>query len=173
MNKNTKIAGSLVMLVAGMTMLSFAAVPLYRIFCSVTGYGGTTKEATKLPDKVYDRVIKIEFNADIDQKLNWRFKPGERFHNVRVGEQALTFFVAQNLENTSSKGRAIYNVVPFKAGSYFNKIECFCFSEQTLEPNQKVNMPVSFFIDPEILNDPDMDDVNTITLSYSFFPAKD
>lgn len=171
MNKNTKMAFNLFALVAGMVMLAYASVPLYRIFCKVTGYGGTPKQAYAAPKNISERVINIEFNADIDPGLPWEFKPGEASHKVKVGEQNLTYFVAHNLENKPVTGHAVYNVLPFKAGAYFNKIQCFCFSEQTLAAGQKVDMPVSFFIDPAILNDPDMDDVNTITLSYTFFPA--
>lgn len=172
MNKNSKMAFNLFAISVGMLMLAYASVPLYRLFCQVTGYGGTTREAKQAPQKISDRTINIEFNTDIDPALNWEFKPGERSHKVKVGQKALTYFVAHNRENKSVTGRAVYNVVPFKAGEYFNKIQCFCFTEQTLAAGQKVDMPVSFFIDPAILNDPDMDDVKTITLSYTFFPAK-
>lgn len=171
-NKNTKLALNLVAMAAGMFMLAYASVPLYRLFCEFTGYGGTTKQATIAPQNISQRKINIEFNADIDPALNWEFSAGERSHKVKIGEQALTYFVAHNRENRAVTGRATYNVIPFKAGAYFNKIECFCFTEQTLAARQKVDMPVSFFIDPAILSDPDMDDVKTITLSYTFFPAK-
>lgn len=172
MNKNTKMALNLLAMATGMLMLAYASVPLYRLFCEITGYGGTTRQATVAPKTISDRTITIEFNADIDPNLNWEFKPGERSHKVKIGEQALTYYVAHNRENQAIKGHAVYNVLPFKAGVYFNKIECFCFTEQTLAAGQKVDMPVSFFIDPAMLNDPDMADVKTITLSYTFFPAK-
>ncbi len=172
MNKNTKMAGNLLAVSAGMLMLAYASVPLYRMFCKVTGYGGTTQEAQTTPKTISNRVITVEFNTDTDPALNWDFRPGERSHKVKIGEQGLTYFVAHNRENHAVSGQAAYNVVPFKAGIYFNKIQCFCFTEQTLEPGQKVNMPVSFFIDPAMLDDPDMDDVKTITLSYTFFPVK-
>lgn len=172
MNKNNKLAFNLLAMAAGMLMLAYASVPLYRLFCEVTGYGGTPRQASVAPQNISQRTINIEFNADIDPDLNWEFKPGERSHKVKIGEQALTYYIAHNRENQPVTGRAVYNVVPFKAGMYFSKIECFCFTEQTLAANQKVDMPVSFFIDPAMLNDPDMDDVKTITLSYTFFPAK-
>ncbi len=165
------MALNLVALAAGMLMLAYASVPLYRMFCKITGYGGTTRESVAVPHEISNRTINIEFNTDIDPALNWEFYPGERSHKVRVGEQALTFFVAHNRENKPVTGRAVYNVVPFKAGSYFTKIQCFCFNEQTLAAGQKVDMPVSFFVDPAILKDPEMDDVKTITLSYTFYPA--
>lgn len=171
MNKNKKLAVNLCILASGMLMLAYASVPLYNMFCKITGYGGTTQVAKELPKTISDRVINVKFNADIDRNLNWEFRPGESSRNVRVGENGLTWFVSHNLENKPVKGMAVYNVVPFKAGQYFNKIHCFCFNEQTLEANQKVDMPVSFFIDPAILSDPELKDVNTITLSYTFFPA--
>ncbi|MEQ1704452.1 MAG: cytochrome c oxidase assembly protein [Rickettsiales bacterium] len=171
-NKNTKLAFNLITMATGMFMLAYASVPLYRLFCEVTGYGGTTQKASMAPQNISQRTINIEFNADIDPALNWEFKPGERSHKVKIGEQTLTYYVAHNRENQPVTGRSVYNVVPFKAGIYFSKIECFCFTEQTLEAGQKVDMPVSFFIDPAMLNDPDMKDVNTITLSYTFFPVK-
>ena len=165
------MALNLLALATGMLLLAYASVPLYRMFCKVTGYGGTTQQASASPKDISTREINIEFNTDIDSTLNWDFKAGERSHKVKIGEQALTFFVAHNRENFSVKGRAVYNVVPFKAGSYFNKIQCFCFTEQTLSAGQKVDMPVSFFIDPAMLSDPEMNDVKTITLSYTFYPA--
>lgn len=171
MNKNSKLAINLFAMALGMLMLAYASVPLYRLFCKVTGYGGTTQQAISAPKNISQRVINIEFNTDIDPALNWEFSAGERSHKVKIGEQALTHFVAHNRENHAVTGRAMYNVIPFKAGVYFNKIQCFCFTEQTLTAGQKVDMPVSFFIDPAMLNDPDMDDVKTITLSYTFFPA--
>jgi cytochrome c oxidase assembly protein subunit 11 len=173
MDKNKKLAGNLFALVVGMVMLAYASVPLYKLFCATTSYGGTTKRSALAPNQISNRVIRVEFNTDISPDLHWQFAPNEKFHDVRVGEQALTSFMAKNLENHAVSGRAVYNVVPFKAGAYFNKIQCFCFDKQTLAAGQKVDMPVSFFIDPSILSDPEMNDVTTITLSYSFFPLKE
>ncbi len=144
MNKNAKMAANLFAVAVGMVMLAYASVPLYRLFCQVTGYGGTTRRADVAPNIISQRTIKIEFNTDIDPALNWEFTAGEYSHKVKIGEQALTYFVAHNRENHAVTGRAIYNITPLKAGSYFNKIECFCFSEQTLQAGQKVDMPVSF-----------------------------
>lgn len=174
MNKNTKLAASLFSIVLGMLLLAYASVPLYRLFCSVTGYGGTTKEAITTPDKrkISKRIIRVEFNADTDPTLDWNFAPSVRGLNVHVGEQTLTSFTAHNRSDHDITGRAVYNVTPFKVGKYFSKIECFCFREQRLNAGQKVDMPVSFFIDPAILDDPEMNDIETITLSYSFFPVK-
>lgn len=170
---NIRLAVNLSMIVLGMAMLAYASVPLYRLFCQVTGYGGTTVQAETLPTTVSDRKIKVTFNADISKKLPWEFKPGERLVEANVGEQMLTYYTAENLTQQPVSGHATYNVVPHKAGPYFAKIECFCFERQTLEPGQHVNMPISFYIDPAILDDPEMDDVQTITLSYTFFPVEE
>lgn len=169
---NVSLALNLAALVAGMLMLAYASVPLYRIFCQVTGYGGTTQEAKHAPDRTYARQFTITFNADADPKLPWHFAPGEKSVRIKVGQQAMTHFIAENLTDKPITGRAVYNVLPFAAGAYFNKIQCFCFTEQTLQPHQRVNMPVLFFVDPAVLSDPDMKDVKTITLSYTFFSVK-
>lgn len=156
-------------LVCGMVGLSFAAVPLYQIFCQVTGLGGTTQVAEALPEKALERVIKVRFNADIDSDLPWSFQPGEREISLKVGEQGLTFYKAASKAEVPTTGHATFNVTPLKAGQYFNKIHCFCFDEQTLEPGEQVDMGVNFFVDPAIDEDPNLDDVKTITLSYTFF----
>lgn len=167
---NRRMAWNLLAIVVGMVMLSYASVPLYRLFCQVTGFGGTTQRALTAPTQVFDRTITVYFNADIDPHLPWEFKPGEREVTVRVGENRLTHFVAKNKLERPLSGTAVYNVTPHKAGQYFHKIQCFCFEEQTLTAHQQVNMPVSFFVDPAIMDDPNMKDVTTITLSYTFFP---
>lgn len=172
-HKNRNLALSLFALVAGMVMLSFAAVPLYDLFCRVTGFGGTTQVADSLPDKVYDRRFTVSFNADTNPDLPWEFGPNQREVSVRVGEQMLVSYHARNTARIPVAGRAIYNVSPPTAGAYFNKIACFCFEKQLLQPGQEVQMPVSFFLDPEIMEDPDLKDVQNITLSYTFFPYKD
>lgn len=172
-NRNLSLAFNLAVLAAGMLMLAYASVPLYRLFCQVTGYGGTTRAAAHAPAVTYGRTMTVRFNADTDPHLPWKFYPGEKNHTVKVGEEALTYFVAENTSDRQVTGRAVYNVVPHKAGQYFAKIECFCFTEQTLQPKQKVDMPVSFYIDPAIMNDPELDTVKTITLSYTFFLNKE
>lgn len=164
---------SLVAVVAGMFMLAYASVPLYQLFCKVTGTGGTTQVADAAPEKMGERVMKIEFNADTDPNLPWQFKPEQRRVSVTTGEQKLAFFSAENASDKAVKGTATYNVTPAKAGIYFNKVQCFCFNEQVLQPGQKVMMPVSFFVDPEIENDPNLRGVKTITLSYTFFKVKE
>jgi len=160
----------------GMVGAAYAAVPLYRIFCQVTGYGGTTQrvaETDAAPAVVSDRTITVRFNSDKARDLDWRFKPEQREITVKVGETALAFFRATNNGIATITGTASYNVTPDKVGIYFNKVECFCFTEQTLAPGQTAEMPVSFFVDPDIVNDPNLDDVNTITLSYTFFKLRD
>lgn len=163
---------SLVALVAGMFLLAYASVPLYRMFCKATGTGGTVQTAAASPNVIGSRVLKIQFNTDVDPNLPWRFRPEQRDVTVKTGEQALAFFSAENLSDQTIHGVATYNVTPDKAGVYFNKIQCFCFNEQVLKPGQKVSMPVSFFVDPEMEKDPNLRDVKTITLSYTFFKVK-
>ena len=152
-----------------MTGLAFASVPLYRLFCQVTGYGGTTQVAEKAPDEVAERLITVRFNADVNPKLPWNFRPLERAVTLRVGEPGLAFYRAVNLTDRPVSGTATFNVTPLKAGQYFNKTQCFCFDEQRLEAGEAVEMGVSFFIDPAILEDRNLDDVTTVTLSYTFF----
>lgn len=156
-----------------MVGLSFASVPLYRLFCQVTGYGGTPQISEGAPAEVFDRKITVYFNADINPDLPWSFKPGERSVNVRVGESALTFYTAENTSSEALSGMATYNVTPLKVGQYFHKVRCFCFDEQRLNAGEKVEMPVQFYIDPDIMRDRGMDDVTAITLSYTFFPFKE
>jgi cytochrome c oxidase assembly protein subunit 11 len=153
--------------------LTAASVPLYRLFCQVSGYGGTTQVADALPDAPLARTIKVRFNADVDPELPWSFRPVQREVEVRIGEQSLAFYRAANRSDGPVVGQAVYNVTPFKAGIYFDKIACFCFDEQRLAAGQEVDMPVSFFVDPAILDDPDTRDLTTITLSYTFFRLED
>ncbi len=156
-----------------MVGLAFASVPLYQLFCQVTGYGGTTRIAEALPEAVGERVIKVRFNADLAAGLPWAFQPEQRQVTLRVGEQGLAFFRAENLSDRPIVGTASFNVTPLKAGPYFNKIDCFCFTEQRLAPGESAQLPVSYFIDPAISDDPNLADVMTITLSYTFFEAPD
>ncbi len=153
----------------GMVGLSFAAVPLYNIFCSVTGFGGTTQIAEAAPAVVGERVMAVRFNSDVANDMPWRFKPSQREIELRVGEVKLAFFTATNESQNTILGSAAFNVTPLKAGIYFSKIDCFCFEEQVLRPGESAELPVTFFVDPDIVNDRDMDDVTTITLSYVFF----
>lgn len=163
----------LVAVVAGMVGLSFAAVPLYRIFCQVTGYGGTTQRAAIAPGAVSGRVITVRFDAEVNPDLPWRFEPEQDSISVKVGEQATAFYRATNLSKDSVIGQAVFNVTPLKVGLYFDKIQCFCFTEQRLGPGESEDMPVTFFVSPEIVKDRNLDDVGTITLSYTFYRNKE
>jgi len=173
MNRNTRLAANAAVLAIAMLGLAYASVPLYRLFCQVTGYGGTTQEGIKAPGGVEGHYITVKFNADTDKDLNWEFKPGERQIRILVGEQGLTHYVAENRDNKPVSGHAVYNVVPHMAGQYFTKIDCFCFTNQTLAAKQKVNMPVLFYIDPAILSDPEAREISEITLSYTFFAQEE
>jgi cytochrome c oxidase assembly protein subunit 11 len=171
--RNRRVALTLAGVVVGMVGLSFAAVPLYDLFCRVTGFGGTTQVATSgASGEVLDREIVIRFNADTNPMLPWHFQPEQREMRVRVGEQGLGFYRATSRAQAATSGTATYNVTPHKAGIYFSKIECFCFTEQALEPGESMQFPVAFFVDPAIADDRNMDDVRVITLSYTFFPSR-
>jgi cytochrome c oxidase assembly protein subunit 11 len=159
--------------ICGMLGLTAAAVPLYRLFCQVTGYGGTTQVAEVPPRAPLARTIKVRFNADVDPSLPWSFRPAQREIEVHIGEQQLAFYRAENRSDRAIIGQAVYNVTPFKAGAYFDKLACFCFEEQRLAAGEAVDMPVSFFVDPAILDDPNTRDLTTITLSYTFFSRED
>ena len=161
----------LVSVVSGMTGLAFASVPLYRLFCQATGLGGTTQRATKAPANKATAVVTIRFDAETAPGLDWEFRPLQSKVSVHPGEQQKIFYRAVNKTAEPVTGRATYNVTPAKAGIYFDKLQCFCFSEQLLAPGQSVDMGVVFFVDPDILTDPNTSDVHTITLSYTMFPA--
>ncbi|XP_033896532.1 cytochrome c oxidase assembly protein COX11, mitochondrial [Acipenser ruthenus] len=162
----------------GMIGISYAAVPLYRLYCQASGLGGTAvvghdAEKVESMTPVKDRILKITFNADVHAGLQWNFRPQQTEVYVSPGETALAFYKAKNPTDKPVIGISTYNVVPFEAGQYFNKIQCFCFEEQRLNPNEEVDMPVFFYIDPEFDDDPRMARVDTITLSYTFFEAKE
>lgn len=170
-NRRTAIAVGAV--VIGMAGLSFASVPLYRIFCQMTGYGGTTQRAAEPTAAPGTRVITVRFDASIGGKdLPWTFTPEMREVQVRVGEEKLAFYRAHNNSTETVTGTATFNVTPFKAGPYFEKVACFCFNEQVLGPGESAELGVSFFVDPKIVDDPNLSEVDTITLSYMFFRAK-
>ena len=160
---------ALVLVVVGMVGASFAAVPLYDLFCRATGYGGTTKVATEVPERVGEREMTVRFNADVNRDLPWRFRPTQGSVTVRVGEPTLAFYRVENTSDRLIVGTAAYNVTPFTVGKYFSKIDCFCFTEQVLQPGEIAELPVSFFVDPSIADDPKMDRISTLTLSYTFF----
>lgn len=171
--KNTRTALIVSVVVCAMVGLSFASVPLYRIFCQVTGWSGTTQKSDILPNKneIIDRDITVRFDGNTARDLPWNFRPENISVNIKLGDRGFANFIAVNRSNIPTAGTATFNVTPLKVGKYFHKIQCFCFDEQILKPNQKVNMPVLFYVDPKMHDDRNMDDVKVITLSYSFFKA--
>ena len=172
----------LVVLVALMVALAFASVPLYRLFCQVTGFGGTPKVGSQAPllpqamtnstPKDLGRPFRIEFNADVDPHLPWQFHPEDRNISVHAGRPFLIYYQAKNVGQAPIVGTATFNVTPLKAGKYFHKVQCFCFKEQKIQVGDTKRFPVSFYVDPAIFKDPFMDDVTSITLSYTFFEKK-
>jgi cytochrome c oxidase assembly protein subunit 11 len=168
--RNAFVALTLLGVAVGMVGMAFAAVPLYRLFCQVTGYQGTTQRAEAPPDHVVAREIVVRFDANVSE-LPWRFRPEIPQVTVRLGETATVAFVAENTGARATVGTSTFNVQPATAGVYFNKIECFCFTEQPLEGGQRIAMPVQFFVSPDLAEDPEMAATRTITLSYTFFPA--
>ena len=175
MASRAKAATALVLVsaVAGMVGLSFAAVPLYRLFSEATGLAGTTQTAVAAPAQVLDRVVTVRFNADIGKRLPWRVRPDQGPMKLRVGEQGIAYYTATNTSDETVTGHAAFNVTPLKAGRYFTQVECFCFGEQVLGPGETARMMVSFFVDPKIAENSNLDDVSTITLSYTFFRSAD
>lgn len=182
--RNKSFASWAIALTIATVGLSYASVPLYRVFCQVTGFGGTVKraeinedETDAMPinesDIVEGRPITIRFNADLSARVPWRFTPLQSEVVVLPGETALAFYVARNLSDDPITGIATYNVTPAKAAIYFNKVQCFCFDEQRLKPGEALDMPVFFYIDPEFAHDEEMADVKDIVLSYTFFKAED
>lgn len=164
----------------GMLALGFASVPLYRMFCEATGFGGTTMRGTEAQLAAIaaegkagtGRTLSIRFDSNIAQAMPWSFQPEQRTETVRVGQKEMAIFVARNMSDKPITGRATFNVTPDQSGAYFAKIQCFCFTEQTLQPGQEVRMPVLYYIDPKFLDDPDNKDVQEITLSYTFYPVE-
>jgi len=167
-NRRTLIA--LAVLPVAMAGLAYASVPLYNLFCRVTGFAGTPGIAAGPSASVVDRDMTVRFDASVSPALSWRFVPAQEPMRVRVGETALAFYRARNTADRPTIGTATFNVTPLKAAKYVEKIDCFCFTEQRLEPGQEADMGVSFFIDPAIMEDRNLDEVKTITLSYTFFP---
>ena len=155
-------------LVCLMTLLVAFSVPLYNLFCRVTGYGGTTSFSENISKITLDKDITLQFNADVNDSINWSFTAPQDV-TFKIGENKIVKYQATNLSSASTTGTATFNVLPEKVGPYFIKTQCFCFEKQTLEPNQTVEMPVVFYIDPAIVDDPGMADIDTITLSYTFF----
>ena len=172
-NANRRLAIGLMVFVGCMVGMAYAAVPLYSLFCRVTGYGGTTQAATTAPDVAIERMVTVRFDANVSGGLHWDFKPVSKPITLKVGETAEATYEVVNLGKASSSGTATFNVTPQAAGIYFNKLDCFCFTQQTVEAGQSVTMPVVFFVDPDIDEDPNLASIETITLSYTFFPLEE
>ena len=171
MSGKTRTALFLVLMVFGMTGLAFASVPLYRIFCQVTGFNGTPLRAASAPGAATGE-IGVRFDANVNRALPWRFEPVQRTVKIVPGERVQIAYRATNLVARATTGTATFNVTPALAGQYFSKIECFCFSEQTLNGGESVDMPVVFFVDPKLRDDPAIRDLDEITLSYTFYPVE-
>lgn len=170
--RNKKVAMICVATFVGMIGAAYAAVPLYKLFCQVTGFDGTVRKAEAAPTRVLDRKITVRFDANI-RELPWRFQALQPKQDIRIGDTGLAFFKVTNPTDKPITGRALYNVVPEQAGPYFQKLECFCFTSQTIQPGQTVEFPVVYFVDPQYADDPETKGKPEITLSYTFFPAVD
>ena len=170
--RNGKVALICAVTFFGMVGAAYAAVPLYKLFCQATGFDGTVRKAVAKPTKILDRKVTIRFDANL-RDLPWEFKTLQASQEVRIGDTGLAFFKVTNPTDKPQTGRALYNVVPESAGPYFQKLECFCFSNQTIQPHQTVEFPVVYFVDPKFADDPETKGKNEITLSYTFFPAVD
>lgn len=162
----------LVAVALGMVGMAFASVPLYDLFCRVTGYGGTTQASDTGSDVVLDREITVRFDASTDRDMPWKFRPVQTSAKIRIGETGLAFYEAHNPTDRPVAGTASFNVAPFSMGGYFVKIDCFCFTEQVLEPGQTVMMPVTYYVDPEMVDDAETEQVHTVTLSYTFYETE-
>ena len=174
MPPTTRTATLLALLVAAMVALGYASSPLYRMFCQATGFAGTTQRASAdvaLPSEVVGKVVSVRFDGNVSPKLKWRFGPEQQTERVAIGAREMAFFNATNLTDHRITGTAAFNVTPEQVGKYFTKIQCFCFTQQTLEPHATARMPVVFYVDPKFLDDPDTKDISEITLSYTFFPV--
>lgn len=172
MRKNSNITFALVCLLGSMLFLTLASGPIYSLFCKATGFGGTPRNVNAMSLTKGKRNIVVRFDANVSPELPWFFIPKQKMVTIKPGENTLVFYYAENNSKKDIIGTAIYNVTPAKAGQYFNKVHCFCFQEQLLKAGTKMMMPVSFFLSPELESDPEMDDVDVITLSYSFFKVR-
>jgi len=170
--KNGRTALYAALMVAAMVGLAFASVPLYRIFCQVTGFGGTTRMAVgEAAPGAVGQMISVRFDANVSRELGWEFRPVDTHRRVAIGARNIALYTARNTTSETLVGTATFNVTPTQAGQYFTKIQCFCFTEQTLAPGQEVSMPVIYYVDPRILEDPNARDISEITLSYTFYPV--
>jgi cytochrome c oxidase assembly protein subunit 11 len=171
-NPNSRIVLALLGVILFMGAGAWAAVPFYSWFCRTTGYGGTTNTAKAGSDLVLDQTIEVRFDANVAKGMPWKFRPMQNTMTLKIGETGLAFFEAENTSDRVVAGTAAYNVAPDTAGYYFDKIQCFCFTQQILKPHERVEMPVSFYVDPEIVKDPDTDRIHSITLSYTFYETE-
>jgi cytochrome c oxidase assembly protein subunit 11 len=172
MNKNTKVALYLLGTLVFMAGLAYASVPLYRAFCSATGFGGTARKAIAAPTVAANKVMRVRFDTNA-QAIPWTFKPETPYVDVQVGRTKMVNFTVTNTAKTAITGRAAYNILPDTMGAYFMKLQCFCFQNQTLQPGESKQFPVVFFLDPLLMKDPDTKDLPEVTLSYTFFESKD
>ena len=169
--RNRRVALASILGAAAMLGLAFASVPLYRLFCQATGFGGTVQRADAAPARKSAKTMLVRFDANVAASLGWSFTAEQAVMEVRIGEENLAHYRAVNTSDRAITGSAVFNVTPEAAGAYFNKIQCFCFTEQTLAPGESADLPVSFFVDPDILEDADAKNVGEITLSYTFYPV--
>lgn len=168
---NTRVMVRLLGVVAVMAAAAWAAVPFYDWFCRTTGYGGTTQRASAASAKALDQTVEIRFDANVAKGMGWSFRPAQKKMTLKIGETGLAFYEAHNTTDRTIAGTAVFNVAPDTVGRYFDKIDCFCFTQQVLAPGERVDMPVSFYVDPEIVRNPDTARVHTITLSYTFYES--
>ncbi|WP_077962143.1 cytochrome c oxidase assembly protein [Ensifer adhaerens] len=169
---NRVVVGTCLAFVGGMVGMAYAAVPLYDMFCRVTGYNGTTQRVEQASDVILDEKVKVTFDANTSGGLPWEFKPVQRDIDIRIGETVQVMYKAKNLSSKPTTGQATFNVTPMQAGAYFNKVQCFCFTETTLQPGEEMEMPVVFFVDPDIVKAVETKDIKTLTLSYTFYPRE-
>ena len=173
LDRNQQVLATCSVIAVSMVGMAYAAVPLYDLFCRVTGYGGTTQVAQYDASQILDREVTVRFDASRARGFPWEFEPLQREMTVRVGETALAFYRATNTTDRPITGVASYNVTPFKMGPYFSKLECFCFTDQTLQPGESMDMPVIFFVDPLMDEEERLDDITIVTLSYTFWETGD
>lgn len=169
---NRVVVGTCLAFVGGMIGMAYAAVPLYDMFCRVTGYNGTTQRVEQASDVILDEKVKVTFDANTSGGLPWEFKPVQRDIDIRIGETVQVMYKAKNLSSKPTTGQATFNVTPMQAGAYFNKVQCFCFTETTLQPGEEMEMPVVFFVDPDMVKAVETKDIKTLTLSYTFYPRE-
>lgn len=169
--KNGRTAAMFALVAFGMVGLAFASVPLYSLFCQVTGFGGTPLRAEEVNVQSTGKIVNVRFDANTNSSLPWQFEPEKNVERTAIGARKMAFYKAKNLSDKPVTGTATFNVTPAQAGQYFTKIQCFCFTEQTLKPGEEIRMPVVYQVDPKILDDPDDSRISEITLSYTFYPV--